>query len=158
MERVMKSAWVASAAFAMLAVAACPARPPAAQPACAPTPPDSEGPFYKPNAPDRTSTGSGLVVTGSVRSAAGCGPLPDARLEWWSVNTRGRYDDEHRASHRADAQGRYRYQTDFPAGYFGRPPHLHVRVSAPGHRVLVTQIYPKAGQSAIEFDFVLVRD
>jgi len=31
-------------------------------------------------------------------------------------------------------------------------------VSAPGHRVLVTQLYPKPGQSAIETDFVLVQN
>src|SRR4030067_253696 len=37
--------------------------PVAAQP-CQPTRADSEGPFYKPGAPLRTSTGSGLVVRG----------------------------------------------------------------------------------------------
>jgi protocatechuate 3,4-dioxygenase beta subunit len=42
--------------------------------------------------------------------------------------------------------------------YPGRPPHLHVRVTAPGHRVLVTQLYPKPGQAAVETDLVLVRD
>jgi hypothetical protein len=33
-----------------------------------------------------------------------------------------------------------------------------VKVSAPGHRTLVTQIYPKPGQSEIGFDFVLQPD
>jgi protocatechuate 3,4-dioxygenase beta subunit len=123
---------------------------------CAPTRPDAEGPFYEPNAPERSRTGRGLVVSGAVRSASDCRLLASARIEWWSTNTQGRYDDDHRATQRADDQGRYRYETDFPARYPGRPPHLHVRVSAAGHRPLVTQIYPRAGQTAVDFDFVLV--
>src|SRR4030067_666538 len=47
--------------------------PVAAQP-CQPTRADSEGPFYKPGAPLRTSTGSGLVVRG--RLPPGPGPCP----------------------------------------------------------------------------------
>ena len=129
-----------------------------AQGACAPTRPDAEGPFYTPNAPERGSTGHGLVVSGAVRSAGGCSPIAGARLEWWSADARGRYDDARRATQVTDAAGRYRYETDFPGRYPGRPPHLHVRVTAPGHRPLVTQLYPKAGQSALEFDFVLVRE
>jgi len=139
-------------------VGACVAASPGGQWACAPTRPDAEGPFYVPGAPERGSTGRGLVISGAVRSAADCAPIPGARLEWWSVNPRGRYDDDHRATQRADAEGRYRYETDFPAGYSFRRPHVHVRVSAPGHRPLVTQIYPRAGQAAIDLDFVVLRD
>jgi protocatechuate 3,4-dioxygenase beta subunit len=130
----------------------------AAQPApCAPTRPDDLGPFYTPNAPARGQTGRGLVVSGRVRSAGDCAPLAGARVEWWSANGRGDYDDEHRATQVADAEGGYRYETDVPGRYPGRPPHVHVRVSAPGHRVLVTQVYPRPGQTAIEADFVLTR-
>jgi hypothetical protein len=46
--------------------------------------------------------------------------------------------------------------TDFPGRYPGRPPHLHVRVTAPGHRTLVTQVYPQKTQTALSVDFVLV--
>ena len=127
-----------------------------AEPACAPTEPDVDGPFYKPNAPERGSTGRGLVVSGSVQSASVCNPVAVARIEWWAANPDGSYDDEHRATQQADADGRYRYETDFPAGYFFRPPHLHVRVTSAGHRTLITQIYPKEGESSINFDFVLV--
>ena len=126
--------------------------------ACVPTPPDAEGPFYVPDAAMRSATGRGLAVTGTVRSAAGCGYLAGARLEWWSADPQGRYDDAHRATQSADAAGRYRYETDFPGRYPGRPPHLHVRVSAPQHRVLVTQLYPRPGQPTLELDFVLVRE
>jgi protocatechuate 3,4-dioxygenase beta subunit len=130
----------------------------AAQPArCAPTRPDMLGPFYTPNAPERGQTGRGLVMAGHVRSAD-CAPLPGARIEWWSANAKGDYDDEHRATQIADAQGRYRYETDLPGRYPGRPPHVHVRVSAPGHRVLVTQLYPGAPTKTIETDFILIQD
>jgi protocatechuate 3,4-dioxygenase beta subunit len=125
---------------------------------CVATRPDALGPFYEPNAPERASTGRGLVVTGTVRSLRGCAPIPGARIEWWSVNPGGRYDDAHRATQRADPEGRYRYETDPPPAYAGRPPHLHVRITAPGHRTLVTQLYPRTGQRAIESDFVLAAD
>ena len=127
-----------------------------AQPACPRTRPDSEGPFYKPDAPERSVTGKGFVVTGTVKSVSNCAPVPQARIEWWSANPNGEYDDGHRATQRADGAGRFRYETDFPGRYPGRPPHLHGRVTAPRHRTLVTQIYPKPRQTSMSFDFVLV--
>jgi protocatechuate 3,4-dioxygenase beta subunit len=141
-----------------LLVAVTGAVPATAQPACAPTRPDMLGPFYVPGAPERDRTGQGLLVTGIVRSASGCAPLAGARIEWWSVNPKGEYDDGHRATQAAGADGRYRYETDAPVPYPGRPPHVHVRVTAPGHRALVTQLYPRAGQTAMDADFVLVRE
>ena len=94
----------------------------------------------------------------SVSAAKGCAPLPAARIEWWSAGPRGDYDAEHRAAQRVDGAGRYRYETDFPGRYPGRPLHIHVRVTAPGHRPLVTQLYPRPGQAHIDMDFVLVAD
>ena len=127
----------------------------AAEPACAPTPPDAEGPFYKADAPERLSIGRGLVVAGTVRTAGGCAPIPGARIEWWQADSRGQYDDAHRASQSADREGKYRFETSFPGLYPGRPPHVHVKVAAPGHRTLITQLYPKQGQTELPFDFVL---
>jgi protocatechuate 3,4-dioxygenase beta subunit len=138
-----------------LAVVLLVTAPASAQRPCTPTPPDSLGPFYTPNAPERASTGRGLAVSGVVRSAAGCAPVPGARIEWWSADGKGEYQDALRATQRADAEGRYRYETVVPGRYPGRPPHVHVRVSAPGHRTLVTQLYPREGQQTIESDFVL---
>lgn len=126
----------------------------AAQLACTPTRPDTEGPFYEPNAPERNRTGRGLFVSGAVRSAFDCALLAKARIEWWSASPAGQYDDEHRATQLIGSDGRYRYETDFPGNY-GRPRHLHVRVTAPGHRTLVTQLYPRAGQTSLTLDFVL---
>jgi protocatechuate 3,4-dioxygenase beta subunit len=129
--------------------------PVGAQGSCPPTRADMLGPFYKPDAPVRSRTGDGLVVSGTVRSAATCAPLPGARIEWWSADTRGEYQDSLRATQTADSDGRYRYETVFPGLYPGRPAHLHVRLSAPGHRVLVTQVYPKPNDRDIKLDFVL---
>ncbi len=128
--------------------------PSAAQIACAPTRPDIEGPFYEPNAPERDRTGEGLIVFGTVRSSVDCALIAGARIEWWSASPGGQYDDDHRATQLVDREGRYRYETDFPGNY-GRPLHLHVRVTAPGHRTLVTQLYSSAGQSSFTLDFVL---
>ncbi len=143
---------------ALLVVALLVAAPASAQRPCPTTPPDSLGPFYTPNAPERASTGRGLTVNGVVRSATGCAPLPGARIEWWSADAKGEYQDSLRATQRADGEGRYRYETVAPGRYPGRPPHVHVRVSAPGHRTLVTQLYPREGQPSIETDFVLRAD
>ncbi|HXU88799.1 MAG TPA: intradiol ring-cleavage dioxygenase [Methylomirabilota bacterium] len=123
---------------------------------CTPTPPDMLGPFYKPNAPERARTGSGIVVSGFVRSAKGCAALPGAQVEWWSADERGEYRDELRATQRADAQGRFSYETVSPGRYPGRPPHLHVRITAPNHKPLVTQLYPTPNQHQITTDFVLL--
>ena len=122
---------------------------------CRPTAADMLGPFYVAGAPQRDRTGEGLVVQGVVRSTRECKALSGATLEWWSANPRGEYDDVHRATQVTDAEGRFRYVTDVPGKYPGRPVHLHVRISAPGHAPLVTQIYPKPNEHAMAFEVVL---
>jgi protocatechuate 3,4-dioxygenase beta subunit len=124
-------------------------------PACRPTPPDMLGPFYVPGAPERGKTGAGLTVQGAVRSLRECKAIAGAKIEWWSADGRGQYDDDHRATQTSDREGRFRYVTDMPGKYPGRPPHLHIKVTAPGHKQLVTQIYPKPTENSINFDFVL---
>jgi protocatechuate 3,4-dioxygenase beta subunit len=123
--------------------------------ACQPTRADMLGPFYVEGAPERNSTGKGLAVEGVVRSTRECKPLAGAKLEWWSANAGGEYDDAHRATQVTDGNGRFRYVTDVPGKYPGRPVHLHVKVSATGHKPLVTQIYPKPGENSVGFDVVL---
>ncbi len=130
----------------------------AAPPSCAPTKADMLGPFYKPGAPERATTGQGLVVSGIVRSAKGCAPLRGAQLEWWSADGRGEYHDELRATQRTGADGAFRYETVSRGRYPGRPPPLHVKISAPGHRTRVTQLYPRDGQRAIATDLVLAAE
>ena len=125
---------------------------------CTATPPDMLGPFYVAGAPQRSVTGDGLTVHGVVRTARECKALPAAKLEWWSADGSGKYDDAHRATQVTDPEGRFRYVTDPPGRYPGRPPHVHVKVTAAGHKPLVTQIYPKQGDREIAFDFVLQAD
>ena len=130
----------------------------AAQAPCRPTPGDMEGPFYKPGAPARESTGRGFAVSGVVRSAATCRPIAGAHVEWWQASPRGDYDDAHRGSQVTGEGGAYRFETDFPPPYSGRPSHVHVKARAPGHRTLTTQLYPVAGQTQATFDLVLVKE
>ncbi len=122
---------------------------------CEPTQPDMLGPFYEPGAPERASVGSGYVLSGVVLAAGSCEPIPDARVEFWLANPGGVYDDAHRATVLAGAAGEYRFESDVPVPYENRPPHIHVRVSVPGHQELVTQHYPEAGQTEASFDLVL---
>ncbi|HYB41529.1 MAG TPA: intradiol ring-cleavage dioxygenase [Candidatus Methylomirabilis sp.] len=140
----------------MLALAGAISTP--AQSRCAPTAADIEGPFYKPNAPGREATGQGLVVSGVVRSAVDCAPIKDARVEWWQANPGGEYDDAHRGMQLTGDGGAYRFATDFPPSYSGRPSHIHFKVFAPGYRSLTTQLYPTGGQSVLVFDLVLRKE
>jgi len=113
------------------------------------TPRQTEGPFYTPNTPKRISLvepGSKaplLVVTGAVLTAD-CKPVANALLDFWHSDERGEYDNRgfrYRGHQFADAQGRYRLETIVPAEYPGRTRHIHVKVQAPGGRILTTQLY-----------------
>jgi protocatechuate 3,4-dioxygenase beta subunit len=115
---------------------------------CKPTQPDMLGPFYEPGAPVRTSVGRGYVLSGAVLGAEECKPIPNARIEFWLANSRGDYDDAHQATLFAGERGEYRFKSNVPVSYGGRPPHIHVRVRAPGFEELVTQHYPERGQRA----------
>jgi protocatechuate 3,4-dioxygenase beta subunit len=122
---------------------------------CVPTAGDAEGPFYKPGAPVRASTGSGLSVRGKVLGAPDCRPLPGARVEWWHANAAGDYDDAHRGTLSAAAGGEYSFTTDFPGKYPFRPRHIHFKVSAPGFAPLTTQLYLRGGETSVTFDLIL---
>jgi protocatechuate 3,4-dioxygenase beta subunit len=116
------------------------------------------GPFYEPGAPVRTSVGSGYVLSGTVLAAEECKPIPNAHIEFWLANPRGEYDDAHRATVFAGERGRYRLESNVPVSYGGRPPHIHVRVRAPGYEELVTQHYPERGQRKANVDLVLLEE
>lgn len=114
-----------------------------------PTPPQTAGPFFKPQSPRRTSlvepgmAGTRLVVAGSVL-ATDCRPIPGALVDVWQADDRGDYDNAGfrlRGHQFADEQGRYRIETIVPGAYAGRTRHLHVRVQAPNQPVLTTQLY-----------------
>jgi protocatechuate 3,4-dioxygenase beta subunit len=122
---------------------------------CVPTAEDAEGPFYKPGAPERLSTGSGLAVSGEVLSYPGCRPIPGARVEWWHADRSGRYVDSLRGMQKTGATDGYAFTTSPPGVYPGRPPHIHFKVSAPGHKPLTTQLYLRGGEKAVRFDLVV---
>lgn len=124
--------------------------------ACAPTPSDALGPFYKPGAPVRDRVGQGHMLRGVVRSSADCSPIPGAQIEFWLAGPDGRYGDDYRATVFAGPDGTYRFESHFPPAYSGRPPHIHIRVTAPGYQTLVTQYYPRPGQTEGTMDLVLI--
>ena len=112
------------------------------------TPRQTEGPFFKTDTPLRTSfleknSKSRFVLTGTVLSAQ-CKPVPNALLDFWHSDEEGAYDNRgfrYRGHQHADGQGRYRLETIVPAEYPGRTRHIHVKVQAPGRRILTTQLY-----------------
>ena len=118
-----------------------------------PTPAETEGPFFKPRSPERSSLlepglkGTRLDLSGRVYGR-NCAPLAAALLDFWHADDRGVYDNAGfrlRGHQYTDAQGRYRLSTILPGVYTGRTRHIHVRVqpasaAGPG-RVLTTQLY-----------------
>ena len=128
-------------------------RPLAPTPECSdddePTPSMTEGPFFTPRSPRRDSllepgmAGTRIVLTGRVFTRA-CRPVSGALLDVWHADDAGEYDNEGfrlRGHQYTDAAGRYRFRTVVPGAYPGRTRHFHVKVQAPGGRVLTTQLY-----------------
>jgi protocatechuate 3,4-dioxygenase beta subunit len=123
----------------------------------------TEGPFFKTNTPLRTNlvesgSKSRFFLTGVVLSKD-CKPVPNALLEFWHADEQGAYDNRgyrYRGHQHADAQGRYRLETILPAEYPGRARHFHVKVQAPGQRVLTTQLY-FPGDAGNERDFLFTK-
>ncbi|MCB9587816.1 MAG: hypothetical protein H6718_20600 [Polyangiaceae bacterium] len=116
------------------------------------TAPNIEGPFYKAGAPlsgqlNRSAKGRALVVSGVVKDAK-CRPIAGATLDIWQANASGAYDNsgfELRGQVRTDAEGKYSFNTIHPGHYLNgaqyRPAHIHVKLRAPGKRLLTTQLY-----------------
>ena len=79
---------------------------------------------YIPDAPYLDSLGRGFVITGLVRSARGCRPLEDVRIQVWLATETGSEQDN-RASVRTGSDGRYRIETAPTIAQFGEP-NIHV--------------------------------
>lgn len=114
-----------------------------------PTPPQTEGPYFKPNSPLRTSllesgtVGVRLTVSGYVFGLA-CRPIAGVLLDFWQADTNGAYDNtgfRFRGHQFTDAQGAFKLTTIVPGLYPGRTRHIHVKLQAPGRPVLTTQLY-----------------
>jgi protocatechuate 3,4-dioxygenase beta subunit len=122
-------------------------------PACADaddvTPRQTEGPFFTPNSPERTSlleggeAGTTMVLRGQVVDTS-CQPVAGALLDFWQADHAGQYDNvgyRLRGHQFADESGAYRLETIVPAVYPGRTRHFHVKVQAPNQPILTTQLY-----------------
>ncbi|MBB1252771.1 dioxygenase [Streptomyces sp. OF3] len=114
-----------------------------------PTPPQMEGPYFKPNSPRRTSLlepgaqGVRLTLTGYV-FGLGCQPVSGVLLDFWQADVNGAYDNRgfrYRGHQFTDSRGAFRLETIVPGLYPGRTRHLHVKAQAPGRPVLTTQLY-----------------
>ena len=101
---------------------------------CEPTPADYLGPFYEADAPVRSRVGKGYQLTGLVISSADCTPIAEAVIELWLTGPDGSYDDDHRATIFSNDSGQYQFESNFPPAYSGRPPHIHIQVSADGFK------------------------
>ncbi|EFL28285.1 catechol 1,2-dioxygenase [Streptomyces himastatinicus ATCC 53653] len=114
--------------------------------------------------------GTPLLFQGQVTTALGT-PLPGAVIEMWHADNDGYYSQfapglpewNLRGTVVADAQGHFGIRTIEPAPYqiptdgscgqliaaagwhAWRPAHLHLKVSAPGHQLVTTQLYFKGG-------------
>lgn len=139
---------------------------------CRTTPANIEGPYWIPDAPFTTNLrgsvrrGEPLIVSGRVVIGSDCQPARGAVLDVWQADHEGLYDIDRghrdepgkwylRGRIRADAQGRYRFETIRPAAYgLGgrmRPAHIHFKITASGGRPLTTQLY-FAGDPNLESD------
>lgn len=109
----------------------------------------TEGPFFTPDSPERTSllegsmAGTPLLLTGYVYST-GCQPIDGALLDFWHADDNGDYDNQGyrlRGHQFATEAGRFEIETIVPGLYSGRTRHIHVKVQAPNQPVLTTQLY-----------------
>lgn len=117
---------------------------------------------------DPATGGEPLHVAGTVADLEGR-PVADARVDVWQVQPDGRYDIEVDPDRRnlrgwmtTDDEGRFSFHTVRPVDYTipadgpvgsllqatgrhpWRPAHLHVAITAKGHRRLVTHLFDSA--------------
>jgi protocatechuate 3,4-dioxygenase beta subunit len=112
------------------------------------TPAQTEGPFYTPETPEKTSfladgPGTKMVVSGQVLTT-GCLPIVGAVVDFWHADDGGNYDNEgylFRGHQFTDGDGRYQLETIVPGLYPGRTRHFHVKVQGPESALLTTQLY-----------------
>ena len=117
---------------------------------CAPTRPDSLGPFYESNAPERDDAGQGLIISGIV-----------VRQETVTLERIGGGLQTRMATMMPHIVPHSRPAPTVPITTPG-PGTLSQSATAPpctrhrtGTAVLVTQVYPQQAQTAISVDLVL---
>ncbi len=153
-------------------------------PACAPTPHETEGPFYPVAFPldknndltflegtSKQAEGETIYVTGRVQDEA-CRPVPGAMVEIWQACSTGKYNHprdknparldpnfQYWGKAVSDANGEYGFKTVKPGSYpvdglWTRPPHIHFYVRSKNYSELTTQMY-FAGEALNDKDRLL---
>ena len=144
---ILAAGWELSSAGAVLTQERAPT--PACHDGDEPTIRQSEGPFFKPKSPERSDLrepgagGRPFELSGFVLTRA-CRPLRGAVVDLWHADDKGQYDDtgfRYRGHVTTGPDGAFRFRTIMPAVYPGRTRHYHVKVQAPGSRLLTTQLY-----------------
>jgi len=115
-----------------------------------PTPSNVLGPFYRksvqrsPHLAPAGAPGLPLSVSGQIFDTRGA-ILSGALIEVWHASHAGIYDNQgslYRGQLSATEKGAYSFDSILPGHYPDRvAQHVHFRVSAPGHKPLVTQLY-----------------
>jgi protocatechuate 3,4-dioxygenase beta subunit len=114
-----------------------------------PTPSQTEGPYFKPQSPERRTlvepglSGTPLTLTGRVVTPA-CVPIAGVLLDFWQADHNGKYDNagfDLRGHQFTDRDGVFSLTTIVPGLYPGRTRHVHVKAQAPHHPPLTTQLY-----------------
>jgi protocatechuate 3,4-dioxygenase beta subunit len=114
-----------------------------------PTMAQTEGPYFKPDAPLKRDlavdapNGERITLAGFVLDAR-CQPVPKALVQLWHADETGVYDNAGfrlRGYQLADDTGRWWFSTIVPTRYPGRTRHYHIKVQKPGGRIVTTQLY-----------------
>lgn len=110
----------------------------------------TEGPYYRSNAPKRVDLliedapdHRKIMLLGYVFDRH-CRPIPQAKVEIWHADETGKYDifgNRWRGYRYTDDSGKWGFQTIVTEHYAFRTAHYHFRVQRPGGRVLTTQLY-----------------
>jgi protocatechuate 3,4-dioxygenase alpha subunit len=114
--------------------------------ALTPTPSQTVGPFFSFGLCSRPASevvaGGTLRVEGRVLDGAG-EPVPDAMVEVWQADTRGRYHgDSGWGRCGTDGEGRFAFTTEKPGQVDGQAPHVVVLVFARGLlKPVLTRMY-----------------
>lgn len=150
------------------------------------TPSEVEGPFYPlmpqkdkdfdlTRVEGKTGVAKGRIIflEGQILSSDGK-PIENATVDLWQANAAGRYRhprDRNTAPLDPNFQGwaivqsgktgRFRFKTVLPGQYpasadWIRPPHIHFKISKPGFKTLVTQMY-FSGQPLNDGDLLLMQ-
>jgi protocatechuate 3,4-dioxygenase beta subunit len=113
------------------------------------TPPQTEGPYFSPQSPEKqdfasdAAEGERMTLAGYVLTED-CRPVAKALIELWHADENGLYDNSGyklRGHQFTDDKGKWWFETIIPGLYPGRTRHYHLKVQRPGGSVLTTQLY-----------------